>query len=171
MKRFKAFFLTTLMLNSIFIFSSASIFHQERTVFSKFLTWAKNGILEIKDNIRTQRKWNENFRSEQFRKSIIAGDLKSVNNALNYFWSPIKDPNIIVDSFFSFTALHQAAHSGQLDVAKLLVEAGADPSRTANKYFEFMTADQLASMKGHKELASYLKEISRRKKILASLSR
>ena len=59
-----------------------------------------------------------------------------------------------------FTALHAAAHNGQIEMIKLLVAAGANPKLKNNKN---KTPEDLAREKGHEEVVEYLKQYYRTK--------
>ena len=59
--------------------------------------------------------------------------------------------------FYCSAALHNAAQGGNIDITKLLVEHGANVKAT-NK--EGKTPFDIASERGHEDVAQYLKEMT-----------
>jgi Ankyrin repeats (many copies) len=88
-----------------------------------------------------------------FQSAVKAEDIRIVKTLINTSLSP--DGPVIKESYVFYTPLQYASFRGNLELAHILIEAGANVNAAANSYDD-MTALQLAARSRNPELIKML---------------
>ncbi|KAK3583388.1 hypothetical protein CHS0354_040352 [Potamilus streckersoni] len=84
----------------------------------------------------------------KLNEAVRYGDLEEVKSALSHGY----DPNMI--GLYQWSALHEAAHNGEVEILKLLLEKKGDPNK--QDYLQSRTAVHYAAENGHAECLDLL---------------